>query len=73
MIHSAHMTTSHENELIVISGASTGMGAATAHELARRGYHVLAGVRRSADADAIREDRVDPVLCASSSTTPGSR
>lgn len=62
MIHSAHMTTSHENELIVISGASTGMGAATAHELARRGYHVLAGVRRSADADAIREERVEPVL-----------
>lgn len=56
------MTTSHENELIVISGASTGMGAATAHELARRGYHVLAGVRRSADADAIREERVEPVL-----------
>ncbi|MFX6119147.1 SDR family NAD(P)-dependent oxidoreductase, partial [Acinetobacter baumannii] len=45
-----------------ISGASTGMGAATAHELARRGYHVLAGVRRSADADAIREERVEPVL-----------
>lgn len=56
------MTTSHESELIVISGASTGMGAATAHELARRGYHVLAGVRRSADADAIREERVEPVL-----------
>lgn len=38
------------------------MGAATAHELARRGYHVLAGVRRSADADTIREEHVEPVL-----------
>ncbi|SDT16256.1 SDR family oxidoreductase [Actinoplanes derwentensis] len=42
------MTTSHE-ELVLISGASTGMGAAAARELAGRGYHVLAGVRREAD------------------------
>lgn len=56
------MTMSHETELIVVSGASTGMGAATARELARRGYHVLAGVRRSVDADAIREEHVEPVI-----------
>lgn len=42
------------HELIVVTGASTGMGAATARELARRGFHVLAGVRREADADALR-------------------
>jgi NAD(P)-dependent dehydrogenase (short-subunit alcohol dehydrogenase family) len=42
------------NELIVVTGASTGMGAATARELARKGFHVLAGVRREADADALR-------------------
>ncbi len=42
------------NELIVVSGASTGIGAATAKELAHRGFHVLAGVRREADADALR-------------------
>jgi NADP-dependent 3-hydroxy acid dehydrogenase YdfG len=47
------MTMSHE-ELVLISGASTGIGAATARELASRGYHVLAGVRRAADADAPR-------------------
>ncbi len=41
-------------ELIVVTGASTGMGAATAKELARKGFHVLAGVRREADADALR-------------------
>ncbi|CDO87714.1 dehydrogenase [Mycobacterium triplex] len=40
-------------ELIVVTGASVGMGAATAKELARRGFHVLAGVRREADADAL--------------------
>src|SRR6201996_9481962 len=47
-------------ELIVVSGASTGMGAATARELARRGFHVLAGVRRDVDADALRGDGIEP-------------
>lgn len=40
-------------ELIVVTGASTGMGAATARELAHKGFHVLAGVRREADAEAL--------------------
>jgi NAD(P)-dependent dehydrogenase (short-subunit alcohol dehydrogenase family) len=43
------------HELIVVTGASTGMGAATARELARKGFHVLAGVRREADAAALRD------------------
>ena len=47
-------------ELIVVTGASTGMGAATARELARRGFHVLAGVRRDIDADALRGDGIEP-------------
>jgi NAD(P)-dependent dehydrogenase (short-subunit alcohol dehydrogenase family) len=55
------MTTSHE-ELVLISGASTGMGAATARELAGRGYHVLAGVRREVDAEALRAPNVEPVF-----------
>ncbi|MFI5957767.1 SDR family NAD(P)-dependent oxidoreductase [Cryptosporangium sp. NPDC051539] len=55
------MTTSSE-KLIVITGASTGMGAATARELAGRGFQVLAGVRRERDADAIRADRLEPVI-----------
>ena len=42
------------NELIVVTGASTGIGAATVKELACRGFHVLAGVRREVDADALR-------------------
>jgi NAD(P)-dependent dehydrogenase (short-subunit alcohol dehydrogenase family) len=41
-------------ELIVVTGASTGMGAATVKELARKGFHVLAGVRHEADAEALR-------------------
>jgi NAD(P)-dependent dehydrogenase (short-subunit alcohol dehydrogenase family) len=44
----------------VVTGASTGIGAATARELAKRGFHVLAGVRRDADADAIRSANVEP-------------
>ncbi len=46
-------------ELIVVTGASTGMGAATARELARNGFHVLAGVRRDADADALAADGLE--------------
>ncbi|WP_081809022.1 SDR family NAD(P)-dependent oxidoreductase [Mycobacterium sp. URHB0044] len=57
------MTTSSDNrELAVVTGASTGIGAATARELARRGFHVLAGVRRDEDADAIRGPGIEPVI-----------
>lgn len=48
--------------MVVVTGASTGMGAATARELARRGYHVLAGVRRDEDADAMRGPGIEPVI-----------
>lgn len=47
-------------ELVVVTGASTGIGAATARELAGRGFHVLAGVRRDSDADALRSERIEP-------------
>ena len=46
--------------LVVVTGASTGIGAATARELGKRGFHVLAGVRSDADADAIRSANVEP-------------
>ena len=48
------------HRLVVVTGASTGMGAAAARELAGRGYHVLAGVRRDVDADALRADGIEP-------------
>ena len=49
-------------EIAVITGASTGIGAATARELARRGFHVLAGVRRDRDAHAIRGPGIEPLI-----------
>jgi NAD(P)-dependent dehydrogenase (short-subunit alcohol dehydrogenase family) len=57
------MTTSTETrELVIVTGASTGMGAATALELARRGFHVLAGVRRDSDGTALRAAGIEPVI-----------
>jgi NAD(P)-dependent dehydrogenase (short-subunit alcohol dehydrogenase family) len=56
------MTLSPELGLAVVTGASTGIGAATARELARRGFHVLAGVRRERDAEAIRRSGVEPLI-----------
>ena len=50
----------HRQELVVVTGASTGIGAATARELARRGFHVLAGVRREVDAESLQTDRIEP-------------
>ena len=50
-------------ELIVVTGASTGIGAATAKELACRGFHVLAGVRRDVDAEALRTvEGIEPCI-----------
>jgi NAD(P)-dependent dehydrogenase (short-subunit alcohol dehydrogenase family) len=41
---------------VVVTGASTGIGRATALHLDRRGYRVFAGVRKKADADGIAAD-----------------
>lgn len=49
-------------EIVVVTGASTGMGAATAREMARRGFHVLAGVRRDSDGEALLAAGVEPVI-----------
>jgi NAD(P)-dependent dehydrogenase (short-subunit alcohol dehydrogenase family) len=57
------MTTSPEiQEIVIVTGASSGIGEATARELARRGFHVLAGVRRNQDADAIRGPGIEPLI-----------
>ena len=49
---------------VVITGASTGIGRATALRLARAGFAVLAGVRREEDGAALRaqDGRIEPVL-----------
>lgn len=50
---------------VVVTGASSGIGRATALLLDRQGYRVFAGVRRSSDADALREvasDRLSPLI-----------
>jgi NAD(P)-dependent dehydrogenase (short-subunit alcohol dehydrogenase family) len=49
---------------VVITGASTGIGRASALRLARAGFDVLAGVRREEDGAALRTEdgRIEPVL-----------
>jgi len=50
---------------VLITGASTGIGRATALHLDRLGYRVFAGVRRQADAEGLRSEsskRLVPVL-----------
>ncbi len=53
--------TGADREIVVVTGASSGIGAATARELAGRGFHVLAGVRDK-DADALRAMNIEPIM-----------
>jgi NAD(P)-dependent dehydrogenase (short-subunit alcohol dehydrogenase family) len=49
-------------ELVVVTGTSSGIGRATAEQLAAVGFHVLAGVRRQEDADKIKHKNIEPVI-----------
>jgi len=62
MMASSGNRAAENQELVVITGASSGIGAATARELARSGFYVLAGVRRDRDADAIRGPGLEPFI-----------
>jgi NAD(P)-dependent dehydrogenase (short-subunit alcohol dehydrogenase family) len=48
--------------MVVVTGASTGIGAATARQLASDGFHVLAGVRTESAANEIRGENLEPVM-----------
>ncbi len=47
---------------VIVTGTSTGIGDATARELARHGFRVFGTVRQSAQAGGLREAGVTPVL-----------
>ena len=49
-------------ELVVVTGASTGIGRASAGHLAAAGFQVLAGVRTDSAATEVAGDRIEPVL-----------
>ena len=57
--------TDRSQQTVVITGASTGIGAACARHLDRIGFTVLAGVRRTADGDALQAQasaRLQPIV-----------
>jgi NAD(P)-dependent dehydrogenase (short-subunit alcohol dehydrogenase family) len=47
---------------VVVTGASTGIGEATTQRLAADGFSVFAGVRKEADGERLRGERIEPVM-----------
>jgi NAD(P)-dependent dehydrogenase (short-subunit alcohol dehydrogenase family) len=58
---------------VVITGASSGIGRAAAAELVRAGFRVFAGVRRAADAEALRAELGDALLPLTLDVTDAAR
>ena len=53
---------STQDQLAIVTGASSGIGRETAKLLAQRGWHVLAGVRKPADGEALAGENIEPVI-----------
>jgi NAD(P)-dependent dehydrogenase (short-subunit alcohol dehydrogenase family) len=51
-----------DQKLAIVTGAGGGIGAATARGLHARGFHVLAGVRKHADADKLEQAGIEAVI-----------
>ena len=59
------MSSEPERGFVVVTGTSSGIGAATALHLAESGFHVLAGVRSEADGETLlaqAPDRLTPIM-----------
>ena len=52
----------HDKQFIVITGASTGIGKATALHLDKLGFRVFAGVRKEADGQALRKEASNKLI-----------
>ncbi len=57
---------------VLITGASTGIGRTCALDLARRGFHVLAGVRKDADGQELARAATGGAAAATSAGAPAS-
>lgn len=59
------MHSSRKEGAVLVTGASRGLGRSIAMELNARGYRVFAGVRKSADADSLRnssDGKLSPII-----------
>lgn len=59
------MTKANDKGAVIVTGASSGIGLAIALRLAKRGYHVIAGVRRAEaerELSRLGQPRLQPVL-----------
>lgn len=50
-----------ERGAVVVTGASSGIGEAAVQSLARLGFDILAGVRKDADGERLRAERIEPL------------
>ena len=51
-----------KDHFAVVTGAGSGIGRETAKLLARHGWHVLAGVRKPADGEALAASNIEPIV-----------